>query len=90
MRKRRIGFFTRLSAVPHLFAKLTVVYCVLFASMASVFSLYMQAHDHESASLLAVILGFFGGELLLICLKTIFKKDGVSGADSDDRPDPPV
>lgn len=61
--------------VPHLFAKVTVLYCVAFASGASIWSLRILSRTgHDPANLLAIILGFFGGELLLLCLKTILKK----------------
>lgn len=74
-KKKKRSLIQKIAATPHLFAKATVIYCIFFASGASVYSLYMQAHDHDAASLLAVILGFFGGELLLLCLKTILKKE---------------
>lgn len=65
----------KLRAVPHLFAKLTVSYCVAFASGASLWALRILSHTgHDAAPLLAIILGFFGGELFLLCLKTIFSK----------------
>ena len=35
---------------------------------------YCPGQATTAASLLAIILGFFGGELLLLCLKTILKK----------------
>lgn len=61
--------------VPHLFAKVTVLYCVAFASGASIWALRILSRTgNDPASLLAIILGFFGGELLLLCLKTILKK----------------
>ncbi len=59
---------------PHRFAKATVVYCVAFASFASLYALRLQARGQSAAELLAVILAFFGGELLLLCLKTVLKK----------------
>lgn len=62
-------------AVPHLFAKVTVIYCIAFASGASLWALRILSHTgHDPAALLGIILGFFGGELLLLCLKTILKK----------------
>ena len=65
----------RIRAVPHLFAKLTVIYCIAFASGASVYALRILSRTgHDPAGLLAIIMGFFGGELLLLCLKTILKK----------------
>ena len=65
----------RIRAVPHLFAKLTVIYCIAFASGASIYALRILARTgHDPAALLGIIMGFFGGELLLLCLKTILKK----------------
>ena len=65
----------RIRAVPHLFAKLTVIYCIAFASGASVYALRILSRTgHDPAGLLAIIMGFFDGELLLLCLKTILKK----------------
>ena len=67
----------RIRAIPHLFAKLTVIYCVAFASGASVWSLrIMSRTGHDPANLLGIILGFFGGELLIMGLKTITEKRG--------------
>lgn len=78
-RRKTPGPAARLRAwaktVPHLFAKVTVLYCVAFASGASIWSLRILSRTgHDPANLLAIILGFFGGELLLLCLKTILKK----------------
>ena len=78
-RRKTPGPAARLRAwaktVPPLFAKVTVLYCVAFASGASIWSLRILSRTgHDPANLLAIILGFFGGELLLLCLKTILKK----------------
>lgn len=71
--------------IPHLFAKVTVVYCVVAATGASWYALrIMSRTGNDPAALLGVILGFFGGELLLICLKTILKKDEPS-SDADSK-----
>ena len=65
-----------LRSIPHLFSKVTVIYCVLFASGASVWALRILSRTgHDPAALLGIILGFFGGELLLLCLKTILKNN---------------
>ncbi|MBR1897229.1 MAG: hypothetical protein IJ822_10645, partial [Pyramidobacter sp.] len=61
--------------VPHLFAKATVVYCVALATLASLYSLYKQGQGFSMGEVLAIVLGFFGGELLLLCLKTVLKKE---------------
>ena len=67
----------RIRAIPHLFAKLTVIYCIAFASITSLWALRILSNTgHDPATLLGIILGFFGGELLLLCLKTILKKGG--------------
>lgn len=66
----------KISSIPHLFAKLTVIWCVGFGSAASYYALRIMSHTgHDSAALLGVILAFFGGELLVLCLRTILKKD---------------
>ena len=63
--------------VPHLFAKMTVLYCVAFASGASIWALRILSRTgNDPANLLAIILGFFGGELLIMGLKTITEKRG--------------
>lgn len=65
----------RIRRVPHLFAKVTVVYCVAFASGASLWALRILSRTgHDPAALLGIILAFFGGELLLLCLKTILSR----------------
>lgn len=72
----------KLRAVPHLFAKATVVYCVAFATLASAYALYKQGQGFAMSEALAIVLGFFGGELLLLCLKTVLKKEDVSKSDT--------
>ncbi len=66
-----------LQKTPHLFAKVIVAFCVLFAAACSAYALRILSRTgHDPAALLGVILGFFGGELLLMCLKTILRKEG--------------
>lgn len=61
--------------ISHLFAKLTIVYCIAFSTIASVWALCIADNDGlEITGLLGVILALFGGELLLLCLKTILTK----------------
>lgn len=65
----------RIGKIPHLFAKVTIAYCVTAATGASWYALrIMSRTGNDPAALLGVILGFFGGELLLLCLKTVLKK----------------
>ena len=65
----------KLRAVPHLFAKCMVLLCVLCGTVACFWSLRILSHTgQDPAPLLGVILAFFGGELLLMCLKTILNE----------------
>lgn len=62
----------KLRAVPHLFAKCMVLWCVICGTAASAYALRILSRTgQDPAALLGVILGFFGGELLLMCLKTV-------------------
>lgn len=64
----------KLRAVPHLFAKLMVLWCVVCGTAASAYAMRILSRTgHDPAALLGVILAFFGGELLLMCLKTVLK-----------------
>ena len=63
-----------LKGTPHLFAKIMVLWCVLCGTAACGWSLRILSRTgHDPAALLGVILAFFGGELLLMCLKTVLK-----------------
>lgn len=64
-----------LQAVPHLFAKGMVLWCVICGTAACFWSLRILSNTgQDPAALLGVILAFFGGELLLMCLKTILNE----------------
>lgn len=53
------GLFQWLRDVPHLFAKVTVVYCVAFGSLSSLWALRILSRTgSDPAALLGVILGF--------------------------------
>lgn len=74
----------KIGDIPHLFGKVIVLWCVGFGTAASVYALRILSRTgHDSAGVLAVILGFFGGELLVLCLKTILKKEKVSESDTE-------
>ena len=76
----RESLLQRLRRTPHLFSKTVVLYCVVMASVTSLWAMRILSRTgHDPSGLLAVILGFFGGELLLLCLKTVLKPDGKSG-----------
>ena len=75
-KKRQSPLVSRLWAwlrgIPHLFAKLMVLHCVTCGTAASFYALRILSRTgHDPTGILAVILGFFGGELLLLCLKKI-------------------
>lgn len=58
--------------IPHLFAKCMVIWCVICGTAASAYAMRILSRTgHDPASLLGVILAFFGGELLMMCLKTV-------------------
>lgn len=62
----------RLKGIPHLFGKAVVLWCVGCATVCSLYALRILSRTgHDPAALLGVILAFFGGELLLLCLKKI-------------------
>ena len=68
--------FKSIGSIPHLFGKLIVSVCVLCGIRFSERAL--QIHEttgYDTAAVLAVILGFFGGELMVLCLRTIFEKN---------------
>ena len=69
----------------HLFAKLMVAVCLTCGIYFSERSLQiLETTGNSAAAELAIIIGFFGGELLFLLLKTIFgdkKKDKASNPD---------
>jgi len=65
----------KLRAINHLFAKGMVLWCVICGTAFSLYALRILSRTgHDPAALLGVILAFFGGELLLMCLKTILNE----------------
>ena len=49
-----------------------VLWCVICGTSFSLYALRILSRTgHDPAALLGVILAFFGGELLLMCLKTV-------------------
>lgn len=64
----------KIGKIPHLFSKIVVVWCVLVGTGASAWALRILSRTgHDATGLLSVILAFFGGELMVLCLKTILK-----------------
>ena len=72
--KRLKAVWRKFLRVPHLFAKSMVIWCVICGTAASAYAMrIMSRTEKDPAALLGVILAFFGGELLLMCLKTVLK-----------------
>ena len=70
----------RLGRIPHLFGKLVVLWCIAVGTGASAWALRILSHTgHDPSALLGVILAFFGGELMVLCLKTILKNKKEKG-----------
>ena len=79
--KKLIG---RIGTIPHLFGKLIVFWCIAVATGASAWALRILSHTgHDATGLLGVILAFFGGELMVLCLNTILKEK--KGRKSDEE-----
>jgi len=67
----------RLRAVPHLFGKVVVIWCVACGTAASAWALRILSRTgHDPAGLLGVILAFFGGELMIMCLRKALAEKG--------------
>lgn len=65
----------KLRAIPHLFAKCMILWCVAGGTAACAYAMrIMSRTEKDPAALLGVILAFFGGELLLMCLKTVLSE----------------
>lgn len=75
-KEKRGSIFAKIAAIPHLFGKVMVIWCVGFGTAASIYALRILSRTgHDSAAVLGVILAFLGGELTVMCLRTILKKD---------------
>lgn len=62
-------------SINHLFAKGMVLWCVACGTAASAYAMRILSRTgQDPAALLGVILAFFGGELLLMCLKTVLNE----------------
>lgn len=74
--------------IPHLFSKLIVWWCVLFGTGACFYALRIESRtDKSPAGTLGVVLAFLGGELMLLCLRTIIndaKKKNVPKSDTQE------
>ena len=70
----------RLRAVPHLFGKVMVVWCVAAGTLCSLLALRILCRTGQDAgNLLVPILAFFGGELALMFGKNALQKKEGAG-----------
>lgn len=69
--------------IPHLFGKIMVTWCVLCATVFTLYAFRILSHTGQDAStLLKVALAFFGGELALMFGRNALSKN--KGDDSND------
>ena len=62
----------RLRKINHLFAKCTVAWCIFWGTACCVYALRGYFNTGlDATKLLGVILGFLGGELILLIARTI-------------------
>lgn len=74
-RTARRGLLARLAAIPHLFAKCIIIHCIICGTLFSYYALRILSRTgQDGTALLGIILGFFGGELLLLCLRTVLNE----------------
>lgn len=65
----------KLKKTPHLFSKMIVMWCIICGTAFSVVSIRMlYTTGLDASNLLIPILGFFGGELMLLFGKTAVGK----------------
>lgn len=75
----------KIAAIPHLFAKCTIIWCVLWGTGYSGYALHIEGTTGTDVSTtLGIVLGFLGGELLILCLRTIFKADKSKEEDTNE------
>lgn len=80
--KPRKTFWQRLKKVPHIFAKIIIVHCIIVVTVAAYWSLFAQYRGAEMTGLFAAIAAPFVTELAMLLLKTLFKKEGIKTDES--------
>lgn len=62
-------------SVPHLFAKCIVLYCILFFSAVTTYALWGTFRTGiQVTDVVAIAAGVFGGELVVLCLRTVLSE----------------
>lgn len=75
MRTNREPLRERLKKIPHLFAKVIIIHCLIVVTVAAYYSLYRQGQGIEMVGIFAAIAAPFVTELAMLLLKTILKKE---------------
>ncbi len=61
--------------INHLFAKLTVAWCIVWGTACSVYALRILSRTGQDATgLLGVVLAFLGGEMAILGMRTILSE----------------
>lgn len=85
-------FFDRLRAIPHLFGKVMVVWCVAAGTLCCLWALRILSRTGQDAgALMTPVLAFFGGELALMFGKNALqtkRKSGASGRKDETEYEP--
>lgn len=82
-RTKRRGLLARLAAIPHLFAKCIIIHCIICGTLFSYYALRILSRTgQDGTALLGVVLAFFGGELLILCLRTVLAEKNTKAADA--------
>lgn len=81
---RRLGAW--LLAIPHLFGKVMVIWCVAAGTICSFWAVRVLSRTGQDASgLLTPILAFFGGELALMFGRNALKQNKEEERDGSDK-----
>lgn len=82
-RTERRRLLARLAAIPHLFAKCIIIHCIICGTAFSYYALRILSRTgQDGTALLGVVLAFFGGELLILCLRTVLAEKNTRAADA--------
>ena len=84
---KKRGLFDRLRKIPHLFAKIIIVHCILVVTIAAYYSLWAQKNGADMVAIYTAIAATFVSELCMLLLKTLFKKDGEEKEDDTNETD---
>ena len=82
---KKRGLFDRLRSVPHLFAKIIIVHCIIVVTIAAYYSLWAQRNGADMVDLFKAIGYFFIAELAFLFGKTIYYKKW--GRDKEEKGD---